>query len=126
MIFHHIGIATKDIDETLVYIKNVYKNIDTISDIIYDKLQDASLCMVTLKDGINIELVSGNQVNGYIKKRISLYHTCWEVDDINKAIELQVDSGAFLVSEPKEAILFNNRRVAFVYSDIGLVELLEK
>jgi methylmalonyl-CoA/ethylmalonyl-CoA epimerase len=126
MTFHHIGIATKDIDETLVYIKKVYKNIDTISEIIYDKLQDASLCMVTLKDGINIELVSGNQVNGYTKKRISLYHTCWEVDNINEAIERQVDSGAFLVSEPKEAILFNNRRVAFVYSDIGLVELLEK
>jgi methylmalonyl-CoA/ethylmalonyl-CoA epimerase len=126
MTFHHIGIATKDIDETLVYIKKVYKNIDTISEVIYDKLQDASLCMVTLKDGINIELVSGNQVNGYTKKRISLYHTCWEVDNINEAIKLQVDSGAFLVSEPKEAILFDNRRVAFVYSDIGLVELLEK
>jgi methylmalonyl-CoA/ethylmalonyl-CoA epimerase len=126
MKFHHIGIATTNINETLNYIKKVYHNIDNITDIIYDELQDANLCMVTLDDGINIELVAGNQVNGYLKKRIYLYHTCWEVDDIDYTVKLHQESGALLISEPKEAILFNNRRIAFVYSDIGLVEFLEK
>ena len=126
MKFHHIGIATKDISKTLVYIKSVYDDIANITEIIYDDLQQASLCMVTLKDGTKIELVSGSQVSTYVKKRIQLYHTCWEVDDINKYIEKHVQEGSILISELKEAILFNNRKVAFLYSELGIIELLEK
>lgn len=126
MKFHHIGIATKDISKTLLYIKSVYDDIENITDIIYDELQQANLCMVTLQDGTNIELVSGSQVSTYVKKRIQLYHTCWEVDNINKCIEKHVNAGSILISAPKVAILFNNRKVAFLYSELGLMELLEK
>lgn len=126
MTFHHIGIASKDIEETLRYIKSTYNNIKTISDIIYDPLQDANLCMVTLNDGVNIELVSGEQVSLYIKKRIQLYHTCWEVLNIKEAIDNHINNGAILISEPKKALLFNNRMVAFLLTDLGIIELLEK
>lgn len=125
MKFHHIGIATKDINLTLEYIKKVY-DISNISDTIYDKNQDALLCMITLKDDTNIELVSGEAVKLYLKKRLFLYHTCWEVDDINKSIENLQNLGDILVVKPKEAILFNNRKVAFLQSKLGLTELLEK
>ena len=124
MKFHHVGIATLSIEETLTYIREVF-DIKDISEVVYDEKQDASLCLVTLTDGVNIELVSGNQVATYCKKRINLYHTCWEVGDINLSIEKHVKSGATLISPPKEAILFDNRKVAFLHTEIGIVELLE-
>ena len=34
--------------------------------------------------------------------------------------------GGVLVSEPKPAVLFGGRRVAFLYTRIGLIELLEE
>ena len=38
--------------------------------------------------------------------------------------EKKLDS--FLVSEPKEAILFKNKKVAFLMTNIGLMELVEQ
>ena len=66
MNFHHIGIATKDIDKTLEWIKKQFIVLE-VSEKVYDKNQDAYLVMVNTKD-VNIELVSGNIVDKFIKK----------------------------------------------------------
>lgn len=125
MKFHHIGIATQHIELTLKYIKNTY-DVSSVTDIIFDKNQNATLCLITLKDSTNIELVSGEAVKTYLKKRIFLYHTCWEVDDIEKTIQKLQNSGDILIVPPKKAVLFDFRRVAFLQSKLGLIELLEK
>ena len=125
MKFHHIGIATENINDSLEYLKNILE-IDQISEVVYDKNQDAKLCMVTLKDGTKLELVSGNVVEKIVKKRQFLYHTCYEVKDIDKEIEKLEKLDAFLISSPKEAILFNNKKVAFLMTNIGLMELVEE
>ena len=82
--------------------------------------------MLAMPDGSYIELVSGAVVANFVKKRVTYYHICYEVDDISKAIEEMSKNGALVVSPPKPAILFGNRNVAFLMSPIGLVELLEK
>ena len=122
MKFHHLGIATKNIDATLEWIQNTYNVLDT-SEKIYDPNQDAYLLMIKTED-INIELVSGKVVEKFISKNITYYHVCYEVIDIEKAIKEFKKS--FIISKPKEAILFNNRKVAFLLTPIGIVELLEK
>lgn len=122
MKFHHLGIATKNIDATLEWIQNTYNVLDT-SEKIYDPNQDAYLLMIKTED-INIELVSGKVVEKFISKNITYYHVCYEVIDIEKAIKEFKKS--FVISKPKEAILFNNRKVAFLLTPIGIVELLEK
>jgi len=122
MNFHHIGIATKDIDKTLDWLKNQF-DILSISEKVYDKNQDAYLQMIETKD-INIELVSGNIVEKFIKKNITYYHICYEVVDIDKAI-IGGGKSSLVISKPTEAILFNNRKVAFLLTPIGIVELLE-
>ena len=124
MKFHHIGIATEDIPKMIKKMQKFFE-INEISDIIYDPNQDANLCMLTLKDKTKIELISGNVVANIVKKRNFLYHTCYEVKDINKTINKLVSDGAMLVRESKEAILFNNKKVAFLMWDLGLIELLE-
>ena len=61
-----------------------------------------------------------------VKKRQFLYHTCYETENLEEAIQAFEERDARLVSEPKEAVLFGMRRVAFLMTDMGLVELLEQ
>jgi len=124
MNFHHIGIACDNIEDE---IENIYKihDIISISKIVYDNKQDANLCLIEIQGGINIELISGNVVRNLVKKNITYYHICYEVLDINFEIEKLITVGALLISDPKSAILFNNRKVAFLKVSYGLIELLE-
>ena len=121
MKFHHIGIATKDIAKTQQWVQNNF-NVKKISEKVYDTNQDAHLQMIETDD-MNIELVSGKVVEKFVKSKVTYYHICYEVKDIDQAIK--EFSGAIVISSPKEAILFNNRKVAFLITPIGLVELLE-
>ena len=81
--------------------------------------------MLTTAENIKLELISGKVVENIVKKRKYLYHTCYVVSDIEKAIEALENDGAMLVREAREAILFQNRKVAFLMWDLGLIELLE-
>lgn len=125
MKFHHIGIATENIDKMVEKIEK-YFEVSDVSKTVYDEQQDADLCMVTLKDGIRIELITGEVVKNILKKRQYLYHTCYSVKDIDETIEKLVADGAFVVREARKAILFDNRRVAFLSGDLGLMELVEE
>lgn len=125
MRFHHIGIASADIAKMQDYLKQIARITD-ITDIIFDEQQQAYVCMVTLSDGTQIELIAGPKVEKLVKKRNFLYHTCYEVADIEAKIENLIQNGAMMVSEPKQAILFGGKRVAFLLTDMGLVELVEE
>ncbi|MET3535525.1 VOC family protein [Chryseobacterium limigenitum] len=123
MKFHHVGVACKDIQAELQSIRQLHKIIEE-TPVVFDPNQQAELCMITVEDGLNIELVAGKPVENLLKKRISYYHICYEVDDIDKTIEDLTEKGGMLISPPKEAILFNNRKVAFLMLSYGIVELL--
>ena len=121
MKFHHIGIATKNIEKTLEWVAEHFQIIN-ISDKVYDENQDAYLQMIETTD-VNIELVSGHIVEKLIKKNITYYHVCYEVDNLQEAMTSFKNS--IVISNPVKAILFDNRKVAFLLTPIGIVELLE-
>ena len=123
MKFHHIGIATNDINKSIEKL-NKYFDIQSISKTVYDENQDAYLSMLTMKDGIKIELITGKVVENILRKRQYLYHTCYEVENIEETIKELENDGAVLVREPRKAILFNNKEVAFLMWDLGLIELI--
>ncbi|MCI8669526.1 MAG: VOC family protein [Lachnospiraceae bacterium] len=125
MKLHHIGIATKDINVTRDYIKNLYPVLKE-TDIVYDANQDAKLCMLTLEDGLGLELIMGDKVNSFVDKKQYIYHLCFEVEDIEEAISGYRKSRDIIMTNPTPAVLFDNRRVAFVFSKIGIIELVEK
>lgn len=125
MKFHHIGIATEDISKTEAWLKCIY-GVGEKSDTVYDEKQDANLCMYTLEDGTKIELISGNVVKTFLKKKIFLYHTCYEVDNLDVKSQELLQAGAMIVSEPKDAVLFDNKRVMFFLTPMGMIELLER
>ena len=58
-----------------------------------------------------------------IKKNITYYHVCYEVDNLQEAMTSFKNS--IVISNPVKAILFDNRKVAFLLTPIGIVELLE-
>ena len=55
-----------------------------------------------------------------------VYHTCFEVDDLDEAVDaLNAHGRALCVNDAKPAVLFGDRAVAFYYIvDVGLVEIL--
>ena len=123
MKLHHIGVACRNIDEEIGNISKIHK-ITAQSLTIFDKEQNADVVLLTLADGTKIELVTGRQVEGLLKKNITYYHLCYEVNDIHAETDRLVADGAFLISAPKPAALFNNREVAFLHVSYGIIELL--
>ena len=123
--FRHLGIACHDIGLCKNFIKKVMVVVDE-SKIIFDEKQNASLCLLTLQGGVELELISGPVVADLVKKGITYYHTCYGAPDLEKAIALLKKTGeVIIVSEIKPGKLFNGRRAVFLYTPIGLVELLE-
>jgi methylmalonyl-CoA/ethylmalonyl-CoA epimerase len=123
MKFHHIGVACKNIEEEIASISKIHTTVNQ-SAIVFDKEQDAQLVLLTLADGTNMELISGRQVDTLLKKNITYYHLCFEVEDVYFEIRRLVNEGAFLISMPKHAVLFDNRLVAFLQVSYGMIELL--
>lgn len=125
MKIHHLGIACSNIEEAIVGFTK-YHTIVKQSEIVYDDLQNAHLCMVTTDMGLDFEFIAGEQVTRLVKKGISYYHVCYEVEDIITTINDFVAQGAMVVSDLKPAILFAGKRVAFLYVSYGLIELVEQ
>ncbi|MFR3818377.1 MAG: VOC family protein [Fusobacterium varium] len=125
MKFHHIGICCKNIKEEIENIKKIHQ-VKSVSKVIYDKKQEAELCILEIEDGLKIELIAGKQVENLLKKKITYYHICYEVENITKEKEKLIKNGAFLLSNEKEAVLFSNRKVCFLMTFYGMIELVEK
>jgi methylmalonyl-CoA/ethylmalonyl-CoA epimerase len=125
MKFHHVGIACRDIAEEIQNISAIHEIIDQ-SPVVTDKAQNAELVLLTLSDGTHLELISGKQVEGMLKKNITYYHLCFEVDDIRAEIDRLEKQHAKLLSPPTPAPLFDNREVAFLHVSYGIIELLGK
>lgn len=129
MEFHHLGIATLDIEKSAI----AYSLFGYISgEIIYDPIQRVNLCFLKKEGFPIIELVSptevGSPVNNVLTKNGTIpYHTCFEVDDIiNEIANLKREKFLVLVN-PVPAVAFENRKVCFLFSKMtGLIELLEK
>ena len=124
MKLHHIGIAAENMSDMISYVQAIFP-VKEVSETVFDENQNGSLCMITLNDDSKIELISGPIVAGRLKKRQFLYHTCYETDDLDQSVNDFMEKGAVMISVPKEAILFDMKRVVFLMTDLGIVELLE-
>ena len=84
MKFHHIGIATKDIEKTLKEYEKIHDVVHS-SDIIYDAEQDSYLAYVETNESLNIEYIAGDKVKNFIEKGISFYHVCYTIENKDKS-----------------------------------------
>lgn len=126
--FHHIGVATKDVDATAsVYEQGGYHRSETV----FDPIQNVNICWLTKKGMPTIELLAPvdekSPVNKTLEKvGVSPYHCCYVVDNIEESIAELKKQRYILVSKPAEAVAFCGSRVCFLYNkNVGLMELVE-
>jgi len=127
--FHHIAVAVKSFEKSIIYYKNLGYE---CSDIIVDELQNVELVYCKSSTFPNIELVKPINENSPVFKILQkndtlIYHQCYQTKNLNKALEyLKIDNKLFCISKPKPAILFGNKNVSFYQiPNVGLIEILE-
>ena len=121
---HHVGIACRDLAAVRRFVEATH-TIVAASDVVHDAHQDADLLLLTDVSGLGIELVAGPIVANLVGKGQSYYHLCYEVAVLEDTIEQLGELGCRVIREPAPAPLFDGRRVCFLYSPMGIVELLE-
>jgi methylmalonyl-CoA/ethylmalonyl-CoA epimerase len=101
--------------------------------IIYDPLQQVRVAFFSPGDTRNpvFELVEPasevSPVTNFLKKRVGLHHICYEVDDLESGLEQARGVGFAVASDPKPAVAFDGRRIAWVRSRSHLlIEFLER
>ena len=126
--FHHIGIATPDIEATAsMYINAGYE----CSEMVFDTLPNINICFLT-KDGMpTIELLDPIDDKSPVVKIIEKngttpYHICYISENIEQDIADLRALKYMVVSKPKAACAMQNKRVAFLFhKNVGLIELVE-
>lgn len=130
MKFHHICIVVPNIEEGIQMLSESL-DLEVSSAITLDPIQKVRV--VFLKDrnnDLSYELVepvdSSSPVNQALKKKNSLNHLCFEVDDLEVKIRELQNKGNLLISGPVEATAFGGKRIAFIYLRSKMViELVE-
>ena len=131
--FHHVGLLTDDP-------RSAARRLElagfVAAESVFDPLQGATLQLCREANGTGmVELITPSAQNsglhGLLKRRGDyMYHVCFEVSTLaegERSLQLDADDRLIVVTPPREAILFDNRRVAFyAASGLGLVELLER
>ena len=128
MIFHHIGVAVKDINATAsVYEQGGYKR----SSSVFDPIQNVNICWLTKDGAPTVELLAPvdekSPVNKTLEKvGVSPYHCCYIVDNVEEAASELRKQKYIMVSKPAEAVAFCGSRVCFLFNkNMGLIELVE-
>lgn len=128
LIFHHIGIATYNIENTAgIYLDAGY----SVTRIITDFTQNVNICFLVKESTPLIELVAplsdGSPVSKILKTSgVTPYHTCYEVIDIYESISILKQKKFIPIIKPVPAIALENQLICFLYNkDFGLIELLQ-
>jgi methylmalonyl-CoA/ethylmalonyl-CoA epimerase len=128
--FHHLGLAARRQDSARRFAEALGYQVGKT---VLDPLQNVELAMCTHTRMPALEIVTPAATPGPLGQLLRsstelVYHLCYEVPHLDTALEaIRGTIGTpRCVSEPKPAVLFDGRRVAFyLMSGCGLVELLE-
>ena len=126
--FHHIGIACRDIAKTQAfYLGQGY----TASPVVEDPLQHVRISFLEKEDAPRIELLEPLDDQSPVARTlatsgVSPYHMCYEVEDIEAAVNHLRGQRFLLVNGPVPACAMDDRRIAFLFQkNTGLIELVE-
>ncbi len=126
--FHHIGVATNNIDNTAqYYIKAGYKKTETV----YDSVQNVNICFLEKKGMPTIELLEPVDEKSPVYKIIknlgvTPYHCCYKVTNIDIAVSELRHKKYVVLFKPVEAIAMENHKICFLFNkEVGLIEIVE-
>ena len=130
MKLHHIGIAVKNIQNSLGELTQFLSFESTTIPALVTS-QKVNVCFLKTND-VYIELieptVENSPVSDFVKGGGGFHHLCFEVDDIHNEIEKMIKKGARLIVEPVKG--FDDRLIAFLVLNMkdtnsNLIELAE-
>jgi methylmalonyl-CoA/ethylmalonyl-CoA epimerase len=129
---HHLGFVVKSISTVAdEFAASMSAHWD--GEIIHDPIQRVRVAFFSPVDSANpvYELIEpaseDSPVTDFLKKRGGLHHVCYEVNDLDAALEAARSTGWAIASSPAPAVAFEGRRIAWVFSKTRLLmELLER
>jgi methylmalonyl-CoA/ethylmalonyl-CoA epimerase len=127
---HHVGVAVRNLSAAIASYKTLF-DYELISGPFDDPIQNVSVCFLSRGKGDTvIELVAPlgptSPISLILKKGGGPYHLCYEVPNMNSAIDYLTDQGSKLLSRPLPPINFQTKEVAWLMTEAGLlVELLQ-
>lgn len=126
--FHHIGYATRHIEESLKHFLALgYK---AEAELFEDHAQGIKGLFI-IGGGPRVELLENlpdrTTLDPWLASGISMYHLAYEVLDISLATLSLKKKGAKVIVPPIESVAFNGRRISFIMMrNAMLVEIIEK
>jgi methylmalonyl-CoA/ethylmalonyl-CoA epimerase len=131
-VLHHLGFVVRSISTVAEeFAASMSARWD--GEIIHDTLQQVRVAFFFPIDSRNpvFELVEPasetSPVSNFLKKRGGLHHVCYEIDDLESALQRAQRSGWAIASLPTPAAAFNGRKIAWICSSKrSLIELLER
>jgi hypothetical protein len=126
--FHHLGYACKRLGSEVSFFElQGYKKEGSNFE---DEDQGVRGCFMVSENSPRIELLENlegsDTLTPWINMGMGVYHFAYEVENIFAALEEAKKNRAIVVVEPKPAIAFQFRKIAFVmYRNFRLVEFIE-
>ena len=126
---NHIGYAVRSIEKSAILYTDAGWSLSTI---VEEKVQGTRIAFLKKEGFPTIELVAPLQdgvaspVDQFIEKTAgSVYHVCYDVEDIDQAVEDLFDEGFKPLFMPVESVAMNNRQICYLYHmNLGLIELV--
>lgn len=128
--FHHLGLAVKTPEPAQRFLTRLgYSECGSV----YDELQNVNLIMCSHNTMPDVEIIYPSDNPGPLDKILSsrnelIYHMCYTTGNLEETISAIKEDDIQLrtVSEPRNAILFGDRKVSFyMIRGFGLIEILE-
>lgn len=115
----HVGLVVRSIAK-------ISPDEETVS----DPIQKVNIAFVNFHD-TKVEFLEPHDESSPVWKSLTkgekLLHLCYEVDDLDEALQRGRQHGFHCIRRPVPAVAFNNRLIAWVYhAEFGLFELLQR
>jgi methylmalonyl-CoA/ethylmalonyl-CoA epimerase len=130
MRLHHIAYVCKNVEAKARLLGDLL-GCKSPGKAVIDKEQGVRILFLDLGGGVTLELLEPYGNNSPVQKHLDkgggLYHLCFEVDELEKALEhIQKDNKAMVVKGPTPAAAIEGGRVAFVVTaEKDLIEFVE-
>lgn len=129
---HHVGFVVSSI-QTAAEGFTASLSAQWDGTIVHDPLQRANVAFLRTPGAADalIELVEpageDSPVRRFLEKSGGLHHLCYEVEDLEASLAKMRLEHAVVVKRPMPAVAFQNRRIAWIFTQQKLlVELLER
>lgn len=128
-LFHHLGIATRSIENCVsIYSKLGY----SISDIRVEPSQNVKICFLSKEGGPLLELVEpqnkDSPVSNIVKNSgTTPYHTCYQVENLQESLDELEGLNFRVLFEPLKSEAMDEGLFCYLFSaEIGLIELYQR